>query len=64
MLLIMFSGISLKLDATKQVISGEEAAIGLASVSWKEKAENVEFSNTNESRGETLEKGLEQVVFS
>ena len=59
----MFSGISHKLDATKQVISGKEAAIGLASVYSKRKAENVELSDTTDSRDETLEKGLEQVVF-
>ena len=49
------------MDAVKQVNSGEEAAIGLASVSLKRKAENAELSNSIESRDETPERGLEQV---
>ena len=59
--LIMFSRISHRMDATKQIISGEEAAIRLASVSSKRKAENAELSNCIESRDETPEKGLEHV---
>ena len=34
------------MDAVKQVNSGEEAAIGLASVFLKRKAENAELSNS------------------
>ena len=49
------------MDAVKQVNSGEEAAIELASVSLKRKAENAELSNSIESRDETPERGLEQV---
>ena len=49
------------MDVVKHVNSGEEAAIGLASVSLKRKEENAELSNSNESRDETLERGLEQV---
>ena len=49
------------MDVVKHVNSGEEAAIGLASVSLKTKEENAELSNSNESRDETLERGLEQV---
>ena len=49
------------MDAVKQVNSGEEAAIGLASVSMKRKAENAELSNSIESRYEPPERGLEQV---
>ena len=49
------------MDAVKQVNSGEEAAIGLASVSLKRKAKNTELSNSIESRDETPERGLEQV---
>ena len=49
------------MDAVKQVNSGEEAAIGLASVSLKRKAENAELSNSIESRDETPERRLEQV---
>ena len=50
------------MGAVKQVNSGEEAGIGLPSVSLKRKAENVELSNSIESRDETPERGLEQVV--
>ena len=46
----MFWRISHRMDAVKQVNSGEETAIGLASVSLKGKAENTELSNSNESR--------------
>ena len=46
----------------KQVNSGEEGAIGLASVSLKGKAENAQLSNSIESRDETPERGLEQVT--
>ena len=42
----MFSRISHGMDAVKQVNSGEEATIRLASVPLKRKAENVELSNT------------------
>ena len=49
------------MDAVKQVNSGEEAAIGLASVSLKRKAKNTQLSNSIESRDETPERGLEQV---
>ena len=57
----MFSRIPHRMDVVKHVNSGEEAAIGLASVSLKTKEENAELSNSNESRDETLERGLEQV---
>ena len=57
----MFSRISHRMDAVKQVNSGEEAAIELASVFLKRKAENAELSNSIESRDETPERGLEQV---
>ena len=57
----MFPRISHRMDAVKQVNSGEEAAIGLASVSLKRKGENADLSNSTESRNETLERGLEQV---
>ena len=43
------------MDAVKQVNSGEEAAIGLASVSLKRKVENAELSNSIESRDKTPE---------
>ena len=49
------------MDAVKQVNSGEEARIGLASVSLKRKAENPELSNSIKIRDETPERGLEQV---
>ena len=49
------------MDALNQVNSGEEAAIGLASVSLKRKGENPELSNSIESRDETPERGLEQM---
>ena len=61
LILVMFSRISHRMDAVKQVNSGEEAAIELASVSLKRKAENAELSNSIESRDETPERGLEQV---
>ena len=57
----MFSRISHRMDAVKQVNSGEEAAIELASVSLKRKAENAELSNSIESRDETPGRGLGQV---
>ena len=57
----MFSRISHRIDAVKQVNSGEEAVIGLALVFLKRKAENSELSNSIESRDETPERGLEQV---
>ena len=56
----MFSRVSHRMDAVKQVNSGEEAAIELASVSLKRKAENAELSNSIESRDETPERGLRQ----
>ena len=49
------------MDVVNQVNSGEEAAIGLASVSLKREGENAELSNSIESRDETPERGLEQV---
>ena len=49
----MFPRISHRMDAVKQVNSGEEAAIGLASVSLKRKGENADLSNSTESRDET-----------
>ena len=58
----MFSRISHNIGAVKHFNSGEEAAIGLASVSLKKKAKNAELSNSIESRDETLERGLEEVV--
>ena len=57
----MLSCISHRIDPVKQVNSGEEAAIGLASVSLKIKTENVELSNYIERRDETLDRGLKQV---
>ena len=49
------------MNAVKQVNSGEEAAIVLASVSLKRKAENTELSNSIDSRDEIPERGLQQV---
>ena len=50
------------MDALKQVNSREEAAIGLVSVSLKRKAENADYlQNSIESKGETPDRGLEQV---
>ena len=49
------------MDAVKQVNSGEEAAIGPASVSLKRKAENAELSNSIESWDKIPERGLEQM---
>ena len=49
------------MDAVKQVNSGKEAAIELASVPLMRKAENAELSNSIENRNETPERGLEQV---
>ena len=49
------------MDAVKKFHSGEQAAIGLASVSLKRKAENAELSNSIKSKGKTPERGLEQV---
>ena len=57
----MFSRISHRMDAVKQVNSGEEAVIGLALVFLKRKAENAELSNSIESRDEIPERGLEHV---
>ena len=57
----MFSHISHRMDAVKQADLREEAAIGLASVPLKRKAENAELSNSIGSRDETPERGLEQV---
>ena len=54
----MFSRISHRMDAVKQVNSREEAVVGLASVSLKRKAKNAELSNSIESRDETQERGL------
>ena len=56
-ILVLFSHISQITDAVKQVNSGEEAAIALASVSLKRKAENLELSNSIESRDEIPESG-------
>ena len=50
--LVLFSHISQITDAVKQVNSGEEAAIALASVSL-----NLELSNSIESRDEIPESG-------
>ena len=49
------------MDAIKQIISGEEAAIGLTWVSSKEKAENDKLSNSIESTNEITERRLEVV---
>ena len=49
------------MDAVKQVNSGEQAAIGLASISLKRKAKNTEISNSIESRDETPERGREDL---
>ena len=57
----MFSRISHRIDAVKQVNSGEEAVIGLALIFLKRKAENAELSNSIESRDEIPERGLEHV---
>ena len=46
----MFPHISHRMDAVKQVNSGEKAAIGLASVSLKRKAENAQLSKPFDSR--------------
>ena len=51
-ILVLFSHISQITDAVKQVNSGEEAAIALASVSL-----NLELSNSIESRDEIPESG-------
>ena len=45
------------MDAVKHVISGEEVAIGLASVSSKRKVKNGELSNSIKSRVETPQVG-------
>ena len=45
---MMFSRIPHRMDAVKQVNSGEEAETGLAAVSLKMKAENAELSNSIE----------------
>ena len=52
----MFSQISHRMDAVKQVNSGEEAAIVRASVSLKKKTENAELS-TSLRRGTKLQEG-------
>ena len=49
------------MDALKQVNSLEEAAIGLASVPLKKKAENAELTNSIESRTKNPERELEKV---
>ena len=49
------------MDALKQVNSLEEAAIGLASVHLKKKAENAELTNSIESRTKNPERELEKV---
>ena len=54
LILIMFSQISHRMDAVKQVNSGEEAAIVRASVSLKKKTENAELS-TSLRRGTKLQ---------
>ena len=57
----MFPHISHRIDAVKQVNSGEEAAIGLAAVSLKRKVEDAELSNSLESSDKTPGGGLSQV---
>ena len=54
LILIMFSQISYRMDAVKQVNSGEEAVIVRASVSLKKKTENAELS-TSLRRGTKLQ---------
>ena len=49
------------MDALKQASSLEEAAIGLALVSLKKKAESAELTNYIEGRDKTPERGLEKV---
>ena len=49
------------MDAVKQVNSGKEAGIKLASGSLKRKAENPDLSNSIKIRDEATERGLEQV---
>ena len=53
----MFPHISHRIDAVKQVNSGEEAAIGLAAVSLKRKVEDAELSNSLESSDKPQEEG-------
>ena len=57
LIVIMFSRISHRMDAVKHVNSGEDAVIGLASVSLKRKLENAELSNSIDSRDEIPERG-------
>ena len=52
----MFSQMSYRMDAVKQVNSGEEAVIVRASVSLKKKTENAELS-TSLRRGTKLQEG-------
>ena len=52
----MFSQISYRMDAVKQVNSGEEAVIVRASVSLKKNTENAELS-TSLRRGTKLHEG-------
>ena len=56
LILIMFSQISYRMDAVKQVNSVEEAVIVRASVSLKKKTENAELS-TSLRRGTKLQEG-------
>ena len=53
----MLSRISHRMDAVKHVSSEEEAAIVLASISLKRKAEIADLSNSIESRDETQKEG-------
>lgn len=56
----MFSHNFHRIDAVKQVFSVVEALIGLASVTSKSKAENVELTNSIESQDQTPDKELRQ----
>ena len=57
----MISRISHRMGAVNQIISGEEAAIGLASIFLKRETEHTELSDSIESRDKTPERELEQV---
>ena len=57
----MLSHISHRMDAVKQANSGEEATIGLATVSMKRKAADAELSNSIDSTDKTPERGLNQM---
>ena len=57
---IMFSHNFHRIDVVKQVILVVEALIGLASVTSKSKAENVELTNSIESQDQTPDKELRQ----